>query len=499
MCLAAAAAGCAAGEPFQAGKPGAPALKAGPAAPAPEVLQAKAPGKGAEETAPAKRTLPAAREAEKPAGAPSSTSSPRDITLPLPLPEEGEGRLEKSASPSRLGEPPRGFEFDIPIVRNEAVDRWIDFFTGPGRTWFAEWIRRGGKYIGLFRRILKEENLPQDLAYLALIESGFSLRARSRSGAVGPWQFMPATARRLGLKVNHYLDERRNPMKATRTAAAYLTLLYREFGDWHLALAGYNAGERRIRSAIRRTGRKSFWAIARTRLISRETRNYVAKFLAGLIIAKHPEVFGFAGLDLAPPLRYETVSLPRGMSIRTIARLAEVPLEELSELNAELRWSVTPPKPGYQFLLPPGKRKGFLARLAKAPKELYLVSGRYRIRPGDTFGSIAARLRIRLPSLLELNAHLDPRHLRIGTQILLSAPGPAKRRAAAAAPAGAGRAGSGEAAAKARRPVHHVVGPGENIWTISRRYGISMQDILRMNRLTKSAVIFPGDRIRVRR
>ena len=110
----------------------------------------------------------------------------------------------------------------------------IEYFTGPGRTNFSVWLSRGGRYITLFRKILKEHGLPQDLAYLSLIESGFNPKARSVAGAVGPWQFMPGTARRMGLKINFYLDERRHPMKSTRAASAYLSKLYEDFGNWHL-------------------------------------------------------------------------------------------------------------------------------------------------------------------------------------------------------------------------------------------------------------------------
>ena len=241
------------------------------------------------------RNGPAGSVDEKPEK--DSEPSPHDISLPVP---EAEDLIKVPQTPE--AKKPKAFLYDVPVVRNAIVDRWIEYFTGPGRPSFSVWLGRGGRYIGLFREILEQRRLPKDLAYLSLIESGFNPKARSRAGAVGPWQFMPGTARRMGLKINFYLDERRHPMKSTRAAAAYLSKLYEEFGDWYLALAAYNAGEHRIARAIRRSGRKDYWSLARTRYLPNETRNYVAKYLAGMIIAKKPGSFRIRRHRLRPPL-----------------------------------------------------------------------------------------------------------------------------------------------------------------------------------------------------
>jgi len=417
-----------------------------------------------------------------------SPSSPHDLTLPVPEIEADES-LRRPAVPFPPGEPPSGFVYDIPLVRNAFVEHWIEYFTGPGRDLFAQWLRRSGRYVGPWRQILKEHGLPEDLVYLALIESGFSLRARSRAGAVGPWQFMEATARRIGLRVDRYLDERRDPIKSTRAAASYLSRLYEEFGDWHLALAAYNAGERRVRSAIQASGKKGYWAIARTNHLPNETRNYVAKFLAGMIIAKHPEVFGFVGIEYEKPLRFEVVSLPKGMSLKAASGLSGTPLAELAELNPELRLSVTPPMSGHQLRVPPERAQAFRERLAQAPEKPYTTpaSGQYQIQPGDSFGAIAERFGMPIQTLVELNAHLDPRRLQVGTSIRL--PGPPSEQPQQAA----------TEASEAEAPSHHIVGPGESVWTIARSYGVSPDDILRLNSLSSTAVIYPGDRLRIRR
>ena len=479
-----------------------------------------------------------------------SEPSPHDISLPVPETEE----FRKSPLTPEAKKP-KAFLYDVPVVRNAIVDRWIKYFTGPGRASFSVWLGRGGRYIKLFREILKEHQLPQDLAYLSLIESGFSPKARSRAGAVGPWQFMPGTARRMGLKINYYLDERRHPMKSTRAAAAYLSKLYGDFGDWHLALAAYNAGEHRIARAIRRSKRKDYWSLARTRYLPNETRNYVAKYLAGMIIAKNPEVFGFVGIDYENPWAFKTVKLSHGTSLRAISRISSVSLRTLREINAELRTSVTPPGNGYHLFLPDKEAKGFAAKFAKLTQKYLASPNGYRIQPGDTFGAIAQRLGVPLDRLLEMNTHLHPRKLQVGAKILLpqspqKMKGPLQNAASAngntpmpqshivrrgenfwliARKYGIStqelmRINTGLNPKRLRigmkihlpspkrpakveknekknpdRPLHHLVGPGENIWLIAKRYGISTKSLLTWNRLSASAKIFPGEKLIVRR
>ncbi len=445
--------------------------------------KAKPPGTRASDS-----PLPADRkniEAASDGGKKEADPSPHDITLPIP-PEEDEG--ESLIQPSLRKNTPPGFHYDVPMTRNVAVDRWIEYFTGPGRKRFAEWLQRSGRFIGRFRQIFKEKELPQDLAYLALIESGFNLRARSRAGAVGPWQFMRGTARRVGLKVNWYIDERRDPEKATQAAAEHLIDLYDTFGDWYLALASYNAGENRIKRAMRITRKKTYWRLVATRHLPNETRNYVPKYLAGLIIAKQPAAFGFAGLTYDSPKVFETVTLSRGISLREAARISGVKIDELTDLNTEFFRRVTPPGPGHILRLPQGKAEEFKIKLAKIPHREYSVGGKYKIRPGDTFGAIAHRFGVSLQTLLELNANLNPRRLRVGTMILLP-PSPQEKTAAL----------QRKSIQKKEGSFDHVVHPGENVWTIARRYGVRPNDLLRWNQLSKSGKIFPGDRLTIHR
>ncbi len=209
-----------------------------------------------------------------------------------------------------------------------------------------------------------------------------------------------------------------------------------------------------------------------------------------MIIAKHPEVFGFVGIDYLEPLRFEVVALSRGMSLRYAAKLAGVSLKEIVLLNSEFTRRHTPPGKGNFLRLPPGKSQIFLKRLARAPKEPYPATGRYRIRPGDTFGTIARRFNVSLQSLMDLNAHINPKRMKVGSQILLPIP----RR----------KVGSKAVMAKTKDShqkvsFNHTVVSGENVWMISRRYGVPAKDILSLNGLSASTTIYPGKRLRIHR
>lgn len=185
-------------------------------------------------------------------------------------------------------------QFDIPIVVNSRVEFWIDYFQGRGRKHFEKYLERSTHFIPFITPLLKQNGMPEDLVYLAMIESGFHNYARSKAKAVGPWQFISATGKRYGLMVNWWVDERRDTRKSTLAAVAYLKTLYQMFQSWELAAAAYNAGESKIMRAVRRFGTKDFWSIARHRFLRPETRDYVPKIIAAALIAKNPTQFGFS-------------------------------------------------------------------------------------------------------------------------------------------------------------------------------------------------------------
>lgn len=231
------------------------------------------------------------------------------------------------------------YYFDIPVVYNAAVKKWINYFLNKGRGFFQRYSARAGRYAPLLGTILEKHGLPRDLIFLAMAESGFQNHAKSWARAVGPWQFMPATGKRYGLTIDWYVDERRDPIKATISAAKYLKDLYERFGSWELAAAGYNAGEGKVNRAIRRYRTENFWKIRKGRYLKNETRNYVPKIMALAIIGKNLTSFGFEDINFHEPLDFDEVILPSGTDIISFADKSEIPFEEVQRLNPELlRW-----------------------------------------------------------------------------------------------------------------------------------------------------------------
>jgi membrane-bound lytic murein transglycosylase D len=295
-------------------------------------------------------------------------------------------------------------EFDIPIVINGKVEKCIQYFQTTIRDKFVTWLNRSEKYIPLMRNLLKEHSLPEDLVYLSLIESGFNPYAYSRAKAVGLWQFISRTGERYGLRVTWWVDERRDPEKSTIAAAKYLKDLYDLFACWYLAAAGYNAGEYKIIKAIKRYRTEDFWKLANQRYLKRETKDYVPQMIAAALIAKDPEKYGFIDIEYQEPLRYEKVKVPELTDLGLIAKACETSLEEIKDLNPELRRGVTPPNENeYEMKIPFGKRDLFLKNLeALQPLEKFQFKT-HLVKKGETLKRIAKTYRVDLEPLLEIN------------------------------------------------------------------------------------------------
>lgn len=226
--------------------------------------------------------------------------------------------------------------FDIPVTYNRKVQRWIKFFQTKGKTSFTIWLERSSKYLPQIRKTLRSYDLPEDLAYIAMIESGFSPFATSHAKAVGPWQFIKATGLRYGLTITWWLDERRDFDKSTKAAARYISDLYRMFDSWYLAAAAYNAGENRIRRHMRKHGTRNFWILASKKGMPKETRNYVPRLIAALLISKAPRLYGFRNLKMQKPLEYDHFRVPGGTSLKTIAKQLGISHKTMKNLNPEL-------------------------------------------------------------------------------------------------------------------------------------------------------------------
>jgi len=238
------------------------------------------------------------------------------------------------------------------VEDNHDVRRFLDRFqTGDRRAVVERWLVRAGRYLPMVLDVFKQKGLPEDLVFTAMIESGFDPLAASRAGARGIWQFMAPTARRYGLRVDRWLDERLDPEKSTAAAARHFVDLYAVFGSWNLAQAAYNAGERTVAEAIHAMGTTDFWALTRGRRLKDETKNYVPAIQAATLIAREPERYGFI-VTPAPPLTYELVSVPASTSLKQLASKSGVELDALERLNPELRLKQTPPDGPYALKVP---------------------------------------------------------------------------------------------------------------------------------------------------
>jgi len=303
---------------------------------------------------------------------PSQGLVPQDYLCPGAAPKEGvdpelaqEIQAFLADSGILLGAP-AGAQAQIPVVLNQPVKACLRYFSTTGKANFQASLARSGRYLPMMRRTFQEHRLPPELVYLALIESGFNPWARSPAEAVGPWQFIEGTGRRYGLQVNGQVDERRDPEKSTRAAARYLKDLYRQFGCWYLAAAGYNAGENRVEGAVRRTASQDFWTLAQQGQLPKETCNYVPQFIAAALIALNPERYGFTKITYLKPLAYEGVKLPGNTDLRRFAAGLQISVEEVRELNPELKGWVTPASQGEYILKVPIHTKKEARQLAQA-------------------------------------------------------------------------------------------------------------------------------------
>ncbi|HEX4922792.1 MAG TPA: lytic transglycosylase domain-containing protein [Bdellovibrionales bacterium] len=251
--------------------------------------------------------------------------------------------------------------FDLPVDYNREVKAWIKHFQGPGRQVFTTWLKRSGRFMPAIQRTLAKEGLPLDLAYVAMIESGFSPTAVSHANAVGPWQFIADTGQRYGLQINWWLDERRDFDKSTKAAAKYLRYLHRLFGSWYLAAAGYNTGESRIARLVQKHGTKNFWTIAKQGGFHYETKDYIPKLIAAMLIAKAPSLYGFRGISLLKPVESELFRVAGGTHLHVIADQLDVPRDTMKDLNPELLKGFVPPTVSSHLIRIP---KGTSAKLS---------------------------------------------------------------------------------------------------------------------------------------
>lgn len=408
------------------------------------------------------------------------------------------GALEREEFRALFGEDPLGLSrkpanaarYTIPLETNEQVDRWIEYFSIKAHDRFATYLTRSGRYEEMIRSRLRRAGLPEDLLYLAMIESGMNPSAYSRANAVGMWQFIRGTGRLYGLQIDYWMDERRDPYRSTDAAIAHLSDLFDEFGSWYLAAAAYNAGRGRVSRGIERTGSTDFWDLARARVLRAETRNYVPKLIAAAIIAKNPDQYGFGDVVPESPLAFETVTVPDATSFDVVAEAAGVDESDIRFLNPQYPRMVTPPDREVEVRVPPGQGELFAANYARIPPDERVTWLEHVVTRGQTLGHIAQRYGTSVEAIRAANNYVNPRRLQIGQRLIIPRSGAKPTSLASASRVPVSAAPEGSLTVTVRR--------GDTLWAIGRRYNVSAGELMAMNGLTSSK-IHPGDRITVRR
>lgn len=400
-----------------------------------------------------------------------------DANADLETPDPEDGVTAKAETPRLRATRPR-----IPLEINENVLKWIRHFTTTDRDRFHRFLKRGSAYKELVKSILREHAVPTELYYLAMIESGYVTHAKSHASAVGIWQFIRGTGLRYGLRQTREIDERRDIIRSTESAAKYLRNLHTAFQSWYLAMAGYNAGEGRILGAIMRGGSRDFWELVEKKALPPETRNYVPKFLAAAIIGKHPEKYGFHDIEAPVFPKVEPAQVAGGVRLRDIATKAGIPLSTLKQVNPHLLRDMTPHnRSAYTLWVPEGEAtkvqsvQAVLAQMKvrirpQTPRTLASVRRDVHVvRRGENLSSIARRYGMNISALKRLNG-LRSNQLQAGKRLSVSA------------------------TTNDSRQVIHRVKRGEALAVIAERYAVSLSELRQANEL-RSSRIYAGQRL----
>jgi membrane-bound lytic murein transglycosylase D len=397
---------------------------------------------------------------------------------------------------------------DIDIPLNDRVLAYVQLFTGRLKGYLEDGLSRGARFLPMIQDVFRAEGLPLDLAYVPLVESAFKPDALSRASAKGMWQFMSGTALENGLRRDWYIDERADPEKATRAAAKYLKTLYGMFGDWHLALASYNGGPGRVQNAMKRSRKDDFWELSKsTRYLPRETRDYVPLILAAVIVARNPAQYGINIQPIDAP-SIETITLPKATDLRRVAEWIGIPVQQLQDLNPELRRWTTPVRMDeYELKVPHGAADTVTARLAEATPDDFASLNYLTVKKGETILSIARKLNVSRTDLAEANYLSVTARLNAGQQLVIPR-APTLLLATHAdnlIPDTESRSidavvASNVTAPKAERPaelqVVHRVKRGETLASIARLYSTTVASLKQWNHL-KGTTIAAGQRLTI--
>jgi membrane-bound lytic murein transglycosylase D len=356
---------------------------------------------------------------------------------------------------------------DLPLMINDYVAGYINYFSTGGRGVFERALVRSGRYRDMIQRIFKQEGIPQDLIYLAQAESGFHPLALSRARARGMWQFMASRGVGYGLRRTWWVDDRQDPEKSTKAAARHLKDLYTQFGDWYLAMAAYNSGPGNVQQAVRRTGYADFWELYKRDVLPKETKNYVPIILAMTIMSKNPAQYGLDGLKTDPAEQYDVVKVDYPVDLRLAAECADSPVEELVDLNPSLIRRTTPKDQPFELHIPAGTREKYEAAIAAIPKDKR-VSWRYhKVQAGDTLAGIARRYHTTERAIAQANGLAD-NDLKAQARIVI----PVSLSDSAAA-----------GVRYSKYPSRYKVHTGDTVLSVAEDFGVAPERLRRWNRL----------------
>lgn len=407
------------------------------------------------------------------------------------------------------------YYYDIPVVYNAAVKKWIKYFTTRGKNHFQRYAERAGRYAPVLSKILNDQGMPRDLIYLSMAESGFQNHARSWAKAVGPWQFMPFTGKRYGLEVDFYLDERRDPLKATVAASMYLRELYEMFDSWELAMAGYNAGEGKIKRAIKRYKTQDFWKIRNGRYLRSETKNYVPKIMALAIIGKNLKSFGFDNVEFKKALDFEEITVSANTDLYKVGEVVGEDFEMMKKFNPEiLRWQTPPQGEDYVLRVPVGKKEIWEQKKNEV-NVLAVDYQKYQLKGYASLYNVGRKFKVPLNILTELNNIAGKKKLYPKTVVTLPF---RDDHSATEMPLYADLYEKPRKSVLRRRAYQkwikrgknngeHISNPsqfytvkkGDTLWNIARKTGVNINTIIKSNySLVKRRMILPGDKLAIR-
>lgn len=372
------------------------------------------------------------------------------------------------------------FPDNIPITYNKRVEHYINLFSHKQRKNFEKWLLRSQTIFPKLEKLLKEQGLPTDFAYLPLIESGYNPNARSRMNAVGLWQFIRSTGKIYGLRIDPYVDERRDLHKSTLAAANYLMDLKEEFGSWELSMAGYNCGNLRVRRTMNTTNSDDYWYLAS--ILPRETRNYVPKYIAAMLISKNPERYGFPKYDYIEE-EIVKVSVPPEKKLSEIAEVVDIEPKELKSLNPSLIAGITPPKEHFQINIPSSHKEIFESKTTeiaslKSYKKKFTTTITYRVRSGDSLSVIARRFGSSVSSIKRAN-NLKSSFIRTGQRLRIP------KRSVTYYSKSETKKSSKKTSSKSS---YYVVKSGDTLGEVAEKFGVGLSSLKNYNGINGSTI-----------